>query len=100
MLQLADCGLKDLNALQVCNRLGEGIPLYYCEEEEGVLVIICRHGDLPDSHAVTVSRYSITVLYTCIVRERCSDETMNNFVKQTKATQASISPSLLQCMPS
>ena len=96
MLQLADCGLKDLNALiwygpspvslicslllkdlssifilnalQACNRLGEGIPLYYCEGEEGVFVIICRSRDLPEGHGVTVSRYSITVLY--VVRER------------------------------
>ena len=33
MLQLADCGLKDLETLQACNRLREGIPLYYCEGE-------------------------------------------------------------------
>ena len=63
--------------------------------EEGVFVIICRSRDLPEGHGVTVSRYSITVLY--IVRERYSDEAMNNFVKQTKA---SISPPLLQCTPS
>ena len=29
MLQLADCGLKDLKALRACNRLWEGIPLDY-----------------------------------------------------------------------
>ena len=63
MLQLADCGLKDLNALQARNRLGEDIPLHYCEGEEVQGVIICRSRSLPEGHGVTVSRYSITVLY-------------------------------------
>ena len=35
------------------------IPLYYCEGEEGVFVIICRSRDLPEGHGVTVSRYSV-----------------------------------------
>ena len=38
MLQLADCGLKDLETLQACNRLREGIPLYNCEGEERIFV--------------------------------------------------------------
>ena len=97
MLQLADCGLKDLNALQACNRLGEGIPLYYCEGEEGVFVIICRSRDLPEGHGVTVSRYSITVLY--IVRERYSDKAMNNFVNYV-TSKGEHQPFFAQCTPS
>ena len=63
MLQLADCGLKDLETLQACNRLREDIPLYYCEGEERIFVIICRGEDLPKGHGMTVSRDTVTVLY-------------------------------------
>ena len=37
MLQLADCGLEGLKALQACNRIWEGVPLYYCEGEERLM---------------------------------------------------------------
>ena len=50
MLQLADCGLKDLKALRACNRLWEGIPLDYSQGEERVVVVISRSGDLPKGH--------------------------------------------------
>ena len=63
MLQLADCGLEDLTALQACNRLVEGIPLYYGWWEEGMFIVICGSRDLPEGHGVTVPRDSVAVLY-------------------------------------
>ena len=71
MLQLADCGLKDLKALRACNRLWEGIPLNYSQAEERVFVVVSRSGDLPKGHRMTVSRDSIVVLY--IIREGYGD---------------------------
>ena len=50
MLQLADCGLKDLKALRARNRLWQGIPLDYSQGEERVFVVISRSGDLPKGH--------------------------------------------------
>ena len=71
MLQLADCGLKDLKALRACNRLWEGIPLDYSQGKERVFVIVSRSGDLPKGHRMAVSRDSIAVLY--IIREGYGD---------------------------
>ena len=63
MLQLADCGLESLEALQACNGLREGVPLYYCKGEEGIFIIITLGRDLPEGHGMTVPRDSVTVLY-------------------------------------
>ena len=71
MLQLADCGLKDLKALRACNRLCEGIPLDYSQGEERVFVVSSRSEDLPKGHRMAVPRDSFAVLY--IIREGYGD---------------------------
>ena len=54
MLQLANCHVEGIKALQACNRLGVGVPLYYGKGEKGIFIIIPRSTDLPKGHGVTV----------------------------------------------
>ena len=60
-----------------------------------MFIVICRSRDLPEGHGVTVPKDSVVVLY--VFWEGYSNQTVNNFIKQTKA---GISPSLIQCAPS